>query len=55
MREVEHQPVVIVDVRSVESYQAKHAEDALSIPLAELETRAPHELSRDTMIVTYCT
>lgn len=46
--------VVIVDVRGQEDYAAEHIPGALSLPLAELETRA-QELPRDGTIITYCT
>lgn len=46
--------VVIVDVRGQEDYAAEHIPGALSLPLAELETRA-QELPRDVTIITYCT
>lgn len=46
--------VIIVDVRGQEDYAATHIPGALSLPLAELETRA-QELPRDAAIITYCT
>jgi Rhodanese-like domain len=46
--------VIIVDVRGQEDYATAHIPGALSLPLAELETRA-QELSRDATIITYCT
>jgi hypothetical protein len=45
---------VFVDVRSVDSYQAAHITGAISIPLAELETRLA-EIPQDKWIITYCT
>jgi 3-mercaptopyruvate sulfurtransferase SseA len=45
---------VLVDVRSKEAYEASHAQGALSIPLADLGSRAG-ELPKDKLIVTYCT
>ena len=45
---------VIVDVRSKASYDASHIPGALSIPLAELETRL-NELDPGDWILTYCT
>ena len=45
---------VIVDVRSRAEYERAHIPDALSIPLAEIQTRF-HELPRDVEIITYCT
>jgi len=45
---------VFLDVRGVEVYAASHIPGALSIPLAELETRQT-ELDPDQWIITYCT
>jgi predicted sulfurtransferase len=45
---------VLVDVRSKEAYEAKHAQDALSIPLDEIGSRAG-ELPKNKLIITYCT
>jgi 3-mercaptopyruvate sulfurtransferase SseA len=45
---------VLVDVRGKESYDASHAQGAISIPLAEIESRAG-ELPKDKLVVTYCT
>jgi rhodanese-related sulfurtransferase/DNA-binding HxlR family transcriptional regulator len=47
------EPVVIVDVRPTEEYQAGHLAGAVSIPLQELEHRL-RELPRDRDIVAYC-
>ena len=46
--------VVIIDVRSKDSYDLEHAEGALSIPLSELESRLA-ELPKDKLIAAYCT
>lgn len=43
-----------VDVRDEESYAATHIDNALSLPLTELETRY-QELPKDAEIITYCT
>jgi hypothetical protein len=45
---------VLVDVRSKDSYDASHAQGAVSIPLAEIESRAG-ELPKNKLVVTYCT
>jgi 3-mercaptopyruvate sulfurtransferase SseA len=45
---------VLVDVRAKESYDTEHAQGALSIPLAEITSRA-NELPKDKMVITYCT
>ena len=47
---------VIVDVRSVESYEASHIAGAISIPLGEIQTDpAGLPLDKDQWIITYCT
>lgn len=45
---------VFVDVRSESAYAESHIPGALSIPLAELESRLD-ELNPDQWIITYCT
>jgi 3-mercaptopyruvate sulfurtransferase SseA len=45
---------VLVDVRPKESYDAQHAQGAVTLPLSELDARAG-ELPKDKLIVTYCT
>jgi rhodanese-related sulfurtransferase/DNA-binding HxlR family transcriptional regulator len=47
------EPLLVVDVRPVEEYQAAHLPGAVSIPLPELESRL-RELPRDREIVAYC-
>jgi 3-mercaptopyruvate sulfurtransferase SseA len=44
----------IIDVRDQDAYATAHIPGALSLPLAELETRA-QGLPRDATIITYCT
>ena len=47
---------IVVDVRSAESYQAKHIKGAISIPLAEIEADPTAvKLDKDQWIITYCT
>jgi 3-mercaptopyruvate sulfurtransferase SseA len=45
---------VLVDVRPKESYDASHAQGAISIPLSDLGSRAG-ELPKDKLVITYCT
>jgi rhodanese-related sulfurtransferase len=47
------EPLVVVDVRPAEEYQAAHVSGAVSIPLAELERRL-RELPREREVVAYC-
>ncbi len=48
--------VIIVDVRSAESYATSHIVGALSIPLGEFETDIANiDLPKDQWIITYCT
>jgi hypothetical protein len=49
------QAVVLVDVRSPDSYQRRHARGAVSVPLAEISSRARDELPMGPLLVTYCT
>lgn len=46
--------VVIIDTRGKDAYDLEHAEGALSIPVAELESRLA-ELPNDKLIAAYCT
>lgn len=45
---------VFLDVRDATSFETKHIPGALSIPLAQIESRA-NELNKDQWIITYCT
>ncbi len=45
---------VLVDVRSKEAYEAKHAQGAISIPSFALDSRIG-ELPKNKLIITYCT
>jgi rhodanese-related sulfurtransferase/DNA-binding HxlR family transcriptional regulator len=47
------EPLLVVDVRPAEEYQAAHVPGAVSIPLAELEHRL-RELPRESEVVAYC-
>lgn len=47
------EPLVVVDVRPAEEYQAAHVAGAVSIPLAELEQRL-RELPHEREVVAYC-
>jgi 3-mercaptopyruvate sulfurtransferase SseA len=50
----ENGEAIFLDVRSASSYAASHIPGALSIPLAELQSRIG-ELNPDQWIITYCT
>ena len=50
----EESNVIVIDVRSRESFQRGHIPGAISIPLNDLGKRVP-EISHDASIVTYCT
>jgi predicted sulfurtransferase len=45
---------VLVDVRPKESYDASHAQGAISLPLSDLGSRAG-ELPKDKLVIAYCT
>jgi hypothetical protein len=55
LTEVEQEPVLMVDVRSRESFAQRHARGAVSLPLAEIPARAREELPAEPLLVTYCT
>ena len=44
----------IVEVLPKEEYEYEHIAGALSIPLKELDDRAPRELDKDGPVVVYC-
>ena len=46
--------VIIVDSRSLRSYEASHIAGAISMPLLEVDERY-NELPQDSKIVLYCT
>ena len=53
---LQSEEAVVVDVRSLESYQASHIAGAISIPLGEVETNPTGlNLDKDEWIITYCT
>lgn len=45
---------ILVDVLPRESYEKEHIPGALSIPLAEIEEKAPQLLGKNETIITYC-
>jgi rhodanese-related sulfurtransferase len=53
MRRLEHQEVIILDVRPVCEYNAGHIAGARSIPVVELNSRL-HELPKSRRVVAYC-
>lgn len=53
LERAERGEVVIVDVRPVEEFEAEHIRGAVSVPLAELDSKVV-ELPRDREIVAYC-
>lgn len=47
---------IVVDVRSLDAYQAKHIKGAISIPLADIEADPTGvKIDKDQWIITYCT
>ncbi|ETK32086.1 rhodanese-like domain-containing protein [Microbispora sp. ATCC PTA-5024] len=46
--------IVVVDVRSSESWRQGHVRGALHLPAARVAARAPEEIPRDVTVVTYC-
>src|SRR5262249_43630062 len=53
IRRLEHQEVILLDVRPVPEYDAGHIAGARSIPIGELNSRL-RELPRSRRIVAYC-
>jgi rhodanese-related sulfurtransferase/DNA-binding transcriptional ArsR family regulator len=53
LERAERGEVVIVDVRPAEEFEAEHISGALSVPLADLDSKIV-ELPRDREIVAYC-
>lgn len=49
-----HGQVLVVDVRSPQSFIGSHIPGSVNIPLTQISERM-NELPRDRMIVTYCT
>ena len=48
------QDIRIVDVLERSSFNQEHIKGAISLPLAEIETKADKALRRDDKIVVYC-
>jgi rhodanese-related sulfurtransferase len=46
--------VVVVDVRSAESWAQGHVQGAIHLPTAEIATRAADLIDRDVTVVVYC-
>ena len=44
----------LVEVLPREEWEAEHVTGARSIPLKELDERAPAELDRDRTVIVYC-
>ncbi|MGI8333537.1 rhodanese-like domain-containing protein [Actinomadura scrupuli] len=46
--------IVVVDVRSAESWAQGHIEGAIHLPTAEIAARAPALIGRDVTVVVHC-
>lgn len=46
--------VVVIDSRSLESWNQGHIEGAVHLPTAEIAVRAPGLIPREVTVVTYC-
>jgi rhodanese-related sulfurtransferase len=44
----------LVEVLPAKKYGEEHLTGAISIPLKELDERAPRELDRDRPVIVYC-
>ena len=51
---LEKRQAVLIDVRDTAAYDQSHATGALSLPVAEMESRL-NELPRDKTLILYCT
>jgi rhodanese-related sulfurtransferase len=49
-----HQGAQVVDVLPNQEYEEQHLPGAVSIPLKEIDSKAPTELDRDRPVITYC-
>lgn len=49
-----NEKLVLVDVRSPQEYQEYHLNNAINIPLYELENRVENELDKEQEIILYC-
>lgn len=45
---------VLLDVRSKEDYDKEHIKGARSLPLDEIDRKAPQSLKKDEKIIVYC-
>lgn len=54
LRDLVAQGAQLVDVLPADEYKAQHLPGALSIPLRQLDARAPGELDPQTAAVVYC-
>ncbi|WP_027345884.1 rhodanese-like domain-containing protein [Hamadaea tsunoensis] len=46
--------VVVVDTRSIDGWEQGHLPGAIHLPTGEIADRAPAEIPRDSVVVTYC-
>lgn len=53
-RLMEEEGAQVVGVLPREEYEYEHLPGAISIPLRELDERAPRELDRERPVVVYC-
>ncbi len=44
----------LVEVLSAEAYEKEHIAGAVSIPLEDLDEKAPERLARDRPVIVYC-
>jgi rhodanese-related sulfurtransferase len=49
-----HEGAQVVDVLPKQEYEEQHLPGSISIPLKEIDARAPKELDRESPVITYC-
>jgi rhodanese-related sulfurtransferase len=48
------EPVIVLDTRSPQAYEAEHIPGAISLPHRTMDAATTAALDKDTLIVTYC-
>ena len=49
-----NEPFILVEVLGAEEFKKGHLPQAVNIPLAELEEKAPAQLKKDVKTIVYC-
>ena len=54
LRLIAEENAQLVEVLPAKEFSEEHLEDAINIPLKELDERAPRELDRGRPVIVYC-